>query len=116
MYLTYGKCPRGITCRFSACHVKDGKNCVNEDIWDKQKAFYEQTHNVLLPKQKQIELRKHKYDFKETEKICSQLQSSKADESNGSAEKGKLGPVSDEDTVPLRAGEIKKVNLNVIML
>lgn len=110
MFLTYGKCSRGLTCRFLASHFENGRNLINEDLWAKMKPIYEQTHAHLLPKAKQIALRKHKFDFTPVEKVLSSLPSTQKTDgiSNGSSTSDKVGPVSDEDTVPLRPCEVEK--------
>ncbi len=121
-FLTYGKCPRGLTCRFLASHIDNGRNLINEDLWAKMKPIFEQTHGYLIPKAKQIALRKHQYDFTSVEKVLSSLPPTQAmqevaDVSNGSsttATTDKVGPVSDEDTVPLRPNEVKKVKLMIL--
>lgn len=117
LFTTYGKCPRGLTCRFSSSHIENGRNLVNEELWSKKQVTYEQTHCHLLPKSKQIELRKHRYDFKPVEKIWNELHSKPADKapSNELVPEKKLGPVSDEDLVPLRKNELKNVRLTFVM-
>lgn len=113
MFVTYGKCPRGLTCRFLASHIDSGQNVINEDLWAKMKPIYEQTHAYLLPKPKQIALRKHQFDFTPVEKVLSSLPPTQtgADVSNGSSTTDKVGPVSDEDVIPLRPCEVKMVIL-----
>ncbi|CAL8122763.1 unnamed protein product [Orchesella dallaii] len=115
MFETYGKCPRGVTCRFASAHIVDGKNITNEKLWDAQKSVYESGHGILLPKKTQIDLRKRYYDFKPIETMWSKMHSQAA--ANGNSGKNgalevKLGPVSDEDLVSLRPSEIKKIDWN----
>ncbi|ODM97729.1 tRNA-dihydrouridine(47) synthase [NAD(P)(+)]-like [Orchesella cincta] len=118
IFETYGKCPRGVTCRFSSAHVVDGKNVTNEELWKSQQSLYESGHNILLPKKTQIDLRRRNFDFKPVEKIWNKMHHSQSSTShqrdvakNGTGE-GKLGPVSDEDLVSLRPKEMKKIDWN----
>lgn len=113
VYKKYGKCSRGLTCLYQTSHTdSEHVNMVNQPLWSEMQAEFEATHKFLLPKDKQIALRKRTFDFKEVEKIYSgnaPTTTPKSTELNGDTTKT-LGAVTDADLVPLRVSEIKKVN------
>jgi hypothetical protein len=103
----------------------DKNNIIDKDLWSTMKAEYELTHKHLLDKDNQIALRKHRFDYKNLEKIYSsdgsniQQQQTKPvddakisnslEEMTPNEEVKTLGAVTDADLVPLRICELKKV-------
>lgn len=61
-YVTFGKCPYGLACRFGQMHISDEpKNIVNTELFEKMSQ--EKSTVNLLEKSLQVKLWKKKYDF-----------------------------------------------------
>lgn len=72
MFSEFGRCPSGITCRFSSAHLtSDFKNVVNEELWSQYKQ-YKTTRN-LLSREIQLLLRKRKYNFDMADSVLKAL-------------------------------------------
>jgi len=62
LFNKFGKCPQGVTCRFSSAHLTpEFKNVINDELWTKFKGGI-RTKNALT-KELQISLWKRKYNF-----------------------------------------------------
>ncbi|XP_065335335.1 tRNA-dihydrouridine(47) synthase [NAD(P)(+)]-like [Cloeon dipterum] len=93
LYSTFGRCPRGLACRFGSSHIsEEGYNKVDPELFDPDRPA---SSTNVLSKEVQLALRKYKYDFSKSEKVCK-------------GEK-RQGPVADEDQVKLRAEEKPKI-------
>lgn len=101
IYKTYGKCSRGLTCAFATSHTDcDNRNVVNGEIWQQMQSLYESTHKNILDNETQYKLRSRKYDFKDVEELCNKVCLSTT-----------AGPFTDEDLIPPRVEELRKVHL-----
>lgn len=61
-FLTFGKCPYGLACRFGMMHISDEpKNIINIELYEKMSQ--NKTTVNLLEKELQVKLWKKKYDF-----------------------------------------------------
>ena len=124
LFELFGECPYGLECRFGKCHISsDFKNI-------KQEATGDRIHHGMtyswLSKQLQEQLHKKAIKFPRSEKYLSKLDSTKGnssklsnnvtDSTSASEEHvfNRVGPVSDEDLVKLRAPEKKTVSISPI--
>ena len=134
LFETYGKCPFGVTCRYSKCHLtEDMKNVAKENIGDFKQRDTQITN--VLKKDLQVSLWKRRYDFTRADRIldrvCSgafdqklrkeipkplgtmekQLEkpTSKTDAGNGASSSDDLGNIE----IWVTPREKKKVSLNL---
>jgi len=127
LFKTYGKCIRGLSCVFSNSHIDaEGRNLVNTELWDQMKPIYESTHRNILDKETQFKLRRRKFDFTAIDKICDSLQADNRNEggetntevnaisevelANNLDKIRTCGAITDEDIIPTRKIELKKVS------
>lgn len=118
LFELYGECPYGLECRFGKPHISSNfKNIKQEDSGERKNCGV--TYS-WLSKELQEQLHKKTVKFPRSEKYLSKSNSTKEtscepnDSSNASVDSKeemckKLGPVSDEDIVKLRASEKKTV-------
>ncbi|XP_059474686.1 tRNA-dihydrouridine(47) synthase [NAD(P)(+)]-like [Neocloeon triangulifer] len=107
LFETLGRCPRGLACRFGSHHLTpEGFNRVDPRLYDPERP--PSTSNQL-DKDVQNDLRKHKYDFGESEQACQQAKADQSAQQKEGSEKS-LGPVSDADLITLKPEEKPKID------
>ncbi|KAI5635423.1 dihydrouridine synthase (Dus) domain-containing protein [Phthorimaea operculella] len=127
LFNLYGRCPRGITCRFGSSHLTpEGYNMVNEE---KYKEWKGDTKNTLQ-QSLQILLQKRKYDFSLAERLVKATDCRNRKDKTDSAEPKddgefakdvsvetekeekdkKNGPILDEDLIKLLPREKKVID------
>lgn len=64
LFETFGKCPYSFSCRFGSQHIKEGKNIVTNELWEKykDKKFYVNTLDRCIQKT----LRRKEYNFQKS--------------------------------------------------
>lgn len=107
-YDAFGRCSRGLTCRFASKHLTDdGFNQIDEE---KYKLFKNKDPPVKnhLSYELMASLRKRTYDFSASEKAIAKVDAEKKYKlENGGANSG---VVTDEDVIKLRLSEKKKID------
>lgn len=120
LFELHGECPYGLECRYGKSHISsDFMNIKKEKSGDCKCPGA--THS-WLSKELQEQLHKKTVKFPRSEKYLTKLESTKEKSSdsnnvtdrNVSSEEQRVGPVSDEDIVKLRASEKKMVYSPVI--
>jgi len=138
VYRKFGKCPFGLTCRFSGDHIvfkeaeEDEKSFENvvDEVMVKDMSGVCQIYNVLSGDLK-TKLWKRKYDFKRSEKLLDlvnkfvnsnksikynsnkgivERKTAESKETVEATEESKVGLVTDEDLIKLRKSEKKKID------
>jgi len=112
VYSTHGYCPRGISCRFSSCHLDgDGRNLRRTGS-----TAPEEHTSARLPKGVQMELKKRTYDFRLADRVCEaswaninlREQAGQVEREGGEVEVKEEGEVAAVKKVKLENGDAKK--------
>ncbi|XP_030746713.1 tRNA-dihydrouridine(47) synthase [NAD(P)(+)]-like [Sitophilus oryzae] len=108
---TFGKCPRGLACRFGKIHISEnGRNIINKEKYEIYSKSEPYTKNQLS-KDVQWSLRKKTYNFDLSEKLINYNDSLKEQNQNKQSKPKKTyGSVTDEDIITLKNKEKKKIN------
>ncbi|VEN47537.1 unnamed protein product [Callosobruchus maculatus] len=112
-FKTFGKCNRGLACRFGNEHITDnGRNVVDKELYSNYKP---QTKNHL-GRDLQFSLKKKTYDFKLAEDLVKYHDNLRKEKSEPAKQKPlecdrpTQGAITDEDIVKLIAREKKKID------
>lgn len=101
-YETFGRCSRGLTCRFGGAHItEDGKNKVDMEKYEKRLALGPTATNYLT-QEVQVALRKRTYDFKIAETLLKNAKEDNVPETSGA--------VTDEDVIKVQPREKKIID------
>uniref|UniRef100_A0A6M2DI39 tRNA-dihydrouridine(47) synthase [NAD(P)(+)] n=1 Tax=Xenopsylla cheopis TaxID=163159 RepID=A0A6M2DI39_XENCH len=110
VYKVRGRCPFGLSCRFGSQHISEnGYNLISDDYdSNKPKSTLSQINSSL-----QYKLRKKEYDFKLTEQSVKKIEDmmeSNEELKKNITETNRIGCVTDEDIVPTKKREKKKID------
>lgn len=78
IFKTYGKCEVGLACRFGKMHIKDNKyNVINKEVYKEGITAKSFEKNICSRDLKET-LRKHRYDFKDIDKLVDRVYQARA--------------------------------------
>lgn len=100
-YRMWGRCSRGLSCRFGGEHIVDGRNKIDAEKYEKTKALWPTTVNHLT-QDVQTALRKRTYNFKLAEALLKS--------GNNEDVKKSSGTVTDEDVIKSLPREKKTID------
>lgn len=100
-YRTWGRCSRGLTCRFGGEHIEDGRNKIDRAKYDETLAAGPSTINHLSM-DVQVALRKKTYDFEVAEGAIKAIKDDISIKTSGA--------VTDEDVVKVLSREKKTID------